>query len=281
MKKTLLAVISVLFLSSLACSITLPVNRVQVGEKQTFNVSQPAPGDQAEMHATINMGAGTLKLAGGSNQLIEGQIVYNVASMDPSINTGDHSVSISQSNELHDIPSGDIVNDWNLKLGKTPIDLSINAGAYQGTMDFGGVPLTQLFIRDGASQVKVNFSEPNPQKMSRLEYDTGASNVEMDGLANANFDEMRFEGGAGSFKLDFSGKLQRDGHVQIVGGVNDIEITIPKGMPVTINLSGALSNVNTDGTWTIHGKTYEATGSGPHLTIDVENGVGNLNLMQK
>jgi hypothetical protein len=148
-------------------------------------------------------------------------------------------------------------------------------------MDFSGVPLTQLSIRDGASKNVIQFNAPNPSKMTRLEYFTGASNVEMSGLANANFDEMRFEGGAGSFKLDFSGALQRAGHVQIVGGVNDIQLTIPKGMPVTINLTGSLSNVNTDGTWTVHNKTYTTDGSGPQLTIDVENGVGNLDLIQK
>jgi len=227
------------------------------------------------------MGAGKLSLSGGGDRLVEGKIIYNVPMLKPVIDSGEHSININQTGDLNGMPGSDFVNEWDLKLGKTPIDLSINAGAYTGSMDFSGVPLTQLVIRDGASKNTIVFSQPNPVKMARLEYYTGASNVEISGLANANFDEMRFEGGAGSFTLDFSGKLQRNGHVRIVGGVNDIHLTIPSGMPVTINLTGALSNVNTEGTWTTHGKTYTTAGSGPQLTIDVENGVGNLSLIQK
>jgi hypothetical protein len=281
MKKTLLIVLSILIFTSLACSVSIPSGQLPVGEKKTFNVSQAAPEDKSETHVLVSMGAGNLTLSGGSSKLVEGSIVYNVSNLTPVINTGDHSLSINQTGDLKGMPGSDYVNEWNLKLGKMPIDLSINAGAYTGKMDFSGVPLTQLVIRDGASKNTIKFDEPNPAKMARLEYYTGASNVEITGLANANFDEMRFEGGAGSFNLDFSGKLQRDGHARIIGGVNDIHLIIPKGMPVTINLTGALSNVNTDGTWTVHGKTYQTEGSGPHLTIDVENGVGNLTLIQK
>ena len=281
MKKRLLIVLSILILTSLACSISLPANHAPVSEKQTLTISQPAPEDKSETQLLIGMGAGKLTLSGGSDKLVEGKVVYNVPSLEPVVKTGDHSVSINQSGEIKGMPGNDFVNEWTLKLGKTPIDLSVNAGAYTGTMDFSGVPLTQLVIRDGAAKDVITFSEPNPAKMARLEYYTGASDVEITGLGNANFDEMRFEGGAGSFKLDFSGKMQRNGHARIVGGVNDIRLTFPKGMPVTINLTGALSNVNTDGTWTTHGKTYQADGSGPGLIIDVENGVGNLALIQK
>ena len=272
---------SLILLVSLACSVSAPSTPVPVSEKQTFSVMQAAPGDRSETQINIGMGAGNLTLSGGSEQLVEGKVVYNLASLAPSIKTGEHSWSINQSGDLKGMPGSDFVNEWNLRLGKTPIDLSINAGAYTGKMDFGGVALTQLVVRDGASKNTITFSLPNPAKMARLEYYTGASNVEMSGLANANFDEMRFEGGAGSFSLDFSGQLKRDGHVQVVGGVNNITVTIPKGTPATINLTGALSNVNTEGTWTVHGKTYQTDGSGPHLVIDIENGVGNLSLIQK
>jgi hypothetical protein len=281
MKKNLLIILPVLVLTSLACSISIPSAQTQVGEKQTFTVSQAAPEDKSETHMIISMGAGDLTLTGGSDKLVEGKVVYNVPSLAPVVKNGDHSLSINQTGNLKGMPGNDLINEWDLKLGKTPLDLSINAGAYTGKMDLSGVALTRLVIRDGASKNTITFSQPNPAKMARLEYYTGASNVEMKGLAYANFDEMRFEGGAGSFKLDFSGQLQRDGHAQIVGGVNDIHVTIPKGMPVTINLSGSLSNVNTEGTWTTHGKTYQTEGSGPHLTIDIENGVGNLELIQK
>ncbi|MCE1253426.1 MAG: toast rack family protein [Anaerolineae bacterium] len=281
MKKSILFVAVVMVLTSLACSISVPDKNIEVGEKETFKFSQPVPADKETTHMSLSMGAGRLDINGGSEGLMDGEVVYNISALKPSVKTGDHSVTLSQSGELKNFPGSDMVNDWNIKLGKSPIDLSINAGAYNGTMELGGIPLTQLSVRDGASKVKLNFDEPNPVTMSRLEYYTGASKVELSGLSNANFNEMRFEGGAGSFKLDFSGKLQRDGSVTVIGGVNDIEIIIPKGTPAVITMTGALSNVNTEGTWTVHSGVYETEGSGPKLTIEVENGVGNLTLRQK
>ncbi len=281
MKRSFFLLAGILILTSLACSISVPFKGVEVGEKETFKFSEAMPSDHEETHVTLSMGAGRLTINGGSNDLIEGQAVYNVTTLKPLVKAGEHSVTISQSGELKSLPGSDVINNWDIKLGRSPVDLSINAGAYNGTMELGGVPLTELSVRDGASKVKLNFAEPNPVAMSRLEYYTGASKVELSGLANANFNEMRFEGGAGSFKLDFSGKLQRDGSVTVIGGVNDIEIIIPKGTPAVITLNGALSNVNTEGTWTVHSGVYETDGSGPKLNIEVENGVGNLTLRQK
>ena len=92
-----------------------------------------------------------------------------------------------------------------LKLGETPMELEINAGAYQGQYEFGGLALTGLTIKDGASDVDLSFSEPNRTEMSVFRYETGASNVELTGLANANFSTLIFNGGAGDYTLDFSG----------------------------------------------------------------------------
>jgi hypothetical protein len=41
------------------------------------------------------------------------------------------------------------------------MDLTINAGAYRGTLELGDLSLTRLDINDGASQATVEFSMPN------------------------------------------------------------------------------------------------------------------------
>ena len=206
LKKSLrvIILIGVVAFFSLACSLNAPSNNPpKLGEKQTLTLSEPAPTDKSVTTATVRMGAGKLQISGGSNQLLEGSVIYNISSLAPNVVTGDHSLTISQASELHASPGGDMVNEWSLKFGKTPLDLSINAGAYEGNMDFGGIALSQLTVRDGASKDVINFSQVNPIKMDRLTYITGASDVELVNLANANFDQMRFEGGAGTFKLDF------------------------------------------------------------------------------
>ena len=89
------------------------------------------------------------------------------------------------------------------------MDLTIAAGAYEGNLELGGLALKSLTVKDGASHVDLSFPEPNQTEMSILRYETGASDVKLTGLANANFSTLTFSGGAGNYTLDFSGELQR------------------------------------------------------------------------
>ena len=60
--------------------------------------------------------------------------------------------------------------------------LQIEAGAYEGVFDLGGLSLQELDVADGAANTQVTFSSPNPSQMERLRYVTGASTVTPDGL---------------------------------------------------------------------------------------------------
>jgi Ca2+-binding RTX toxin-like protein len=84
--------------------------------------------------------------------------------------------------------------------------------------------------------------------MKLFHYETGASNVSMTGLANANFASMEFTGGAGNYTFDFSGQLQRDASVTIQAGLSNVTLVIPTGLPVQVTVNG-LSNVTRDSSW--------------------------------
>jgi hypothetical protein len=117
--------------------------------------------------------------------------------------------------------------------------------------------------------------------MDRLVYETGASSVTLTGLANANFADMEFNGGAGDYELDFSGDLQRDATVKVVAGLSSLRITVPAGTNVRIDVGGGLHDVDTQGSWSAGGDTYETSGSGPQLTIEVDMGAGSLTLVSQ
>jgi hypothetical protein len=165
-----------------------------------------------------------------------------------------------------------------LKLGKTPIDLTVNAGAYNGNYEFGGLSLTGLTVKDGASKVELSFSEPNREIMSVLRYETGASNVTLNGLANANFSTLIFSGGAGDYKLDFSGKLAKDGTVNVEAGAGDVQLVIPKDVNANVTVESALVSVNFSSNWSEDGNEYIQSGEGPTLTIIVKMAAGNLTI---
>ena len=158
------------------------------------------------------------------------------------------------------------------------MDLAVNGGAYTGTYEFGGLALTGLTLKDGAANVKLSFSQPNQTEMAVFRYETGASNVKLSKLANANFDTMIFNSGGGDYTLDFSGTLKRDATVTISSGVSNLILVIPDGAAANVTVESGVSNVNAGPEWTQHGNVYSQTGSGPTLTFVVKTGAGNLTL---
>lgn len=161
-------------------------------------------------------------------------------------------------------------------MGNTPLDLTVQAGAYEGNLELGGLALKSLTVRDGAANVDISFSEPNQIEMSMLRYETGASNVKLTGLANANFSTLTFSGGAGNYTLDFSGELQRDAVVTIEAGFGDLSLIIPEDVDAVVTVEGAALNINHSSGWTQNGQKYTQNGSGSTLTILVKMAAGNL-----
>jgi hypothetical protein len=286
--RTLMLLTGLLLITSLACSITvnlpnLRVPTVQVTTPRVMTIDEPLPaGATQPIRLRLEMGMGELRLQAGAEGLLEGSIRYNVPEWEPQILRGENALTLTQRQTDGQLAfPKDTINEWDLKLGNYPLDLSINAGAYKGELDLSGVPLTRLHISDGASEARVVFNTPNPLPMEQLRYRTGASKVELVGLGNANAAEIVFEGGTGAYTLDFSGELSQDTKVQIKSGVSQVVLIIPEEMPARIEITGGLNNITPHGTWSIRDGVYEKSGSGARLLIEIQMGVGSLELNVK
>jgi hypothetical protein len=285
MKKRIFVLFAILATISLACSFSVQPPQAKTGPDivTTIDEGYPMGGGQAEL--TLNLGAGELAIVEGSTKLVEGNVTTNIADWVPEVTREGSRIIIKQGSQDKSVnfPARDLKNKWELSLGtKEPLSLEINAGAYKNNIIFGKVPLANLQVNDGASQSKITFSEVNPQDMQNLVYKTGASQVDLINLANANFERMSFESGAGSYTLDFGGKLQRDADVSIKSGLSNLKIIVPKDTPCEISLTGGVNNVSLRGTWTINSNVYKTQiSSGPKIMIDVDMGVGNLELIAR
>jgi hypothetical protein len=283
MKAKIIFLVLTLALVSMACSISFNVPRTPTGELTTFKIDEKAAASNQAMTVDLHVGAAELNVTDGAAGLLEGQIVYNNPDWKPQVDRTADLLTIGQKgmDDLNFLPGRDSRNEWDLKIGANPMDLTIHAGAYKGKIDLSNYAITNFSVNDGASDSEVAFKGPNKAEMSSLVYKTGASKVELTGLANANFEEMSFDCGAGSYTLDFSGDLKRDAHVTIKSGVSNIEIFIPRGVKSKVNLQGGLNNVDLEGTWTSSNQTYTTEGNGHTLTIDIDMGVGNVRLTSK
>jgi hypothetical protein len=278
MNAKIISAILVLALASMACgfSIDLP-ERAQAGPEVEESIEIADP-ESDETRLTLSFGAGQLTISPdpqGKN-LVEGTAVYNVADLKPRIQKNGDSIEIRQG-DFKSLPFFDnMKNEWDLRLSDSPLDLTLEAGAYEGTLELGGLALKSLTVRDGASHVDLSFQEPNQTEMSVLRYETGASDVKLTGLANANFSTLTFSGGAGNYTLDFGGELQRDAVVTVNSGVGNVSLIVPEGIEADVTVESAAVNINHGSGWSQNGQKYTQDGSGPTLIIVVKMAAGNL-----
>jgi hypothetical protein len=281
MKYTIFSAILILALASMACGFTVDIpKRATPGPDVTDQITVAVP-DADQKRLTIAFGAGELKLSpGAEGQFVEGTATYNIQDFKPEITEEKGEVRIGQGEyTLNQVPAFEGVrNDWDLKLADVPMDLAIEAGAYEGTFEFGGLSLTGLTVKDGAANVTLAFSSPNQSEMDVLRYETGASNVELTGLANANFNTLVFQSGAGEYTLDFSGELQRDATITISSGFSNIILVIPENVNAEVTMESGLTNVGAGSSWDQNGNLYTQKGEGPTLTFLIKMGAGNITL---
>ena len=276
MNVKVISAILVLSIASLACGFNFDLpNLPKAGPEVEESITVTDP-ESDETRLSISFGAGELKLSPGARNLVDGTVIYNVDDFKPEIFENGDRIEIKQGNFDSIPPLDDLRNEWDLKLGSAPMDLVISAGAYEGTLELGGLSLKSLEINDGASNVDLTFSEPNLIEMSIMRYATGASDVNLTGLANANFSTLTFSGGAGNYTLDFSGDLQRDAVVTIDSGFGNVSLIVPEDVNAKVTVEGAAVNINYGSGWAQNSNDYTHKGEGSTLTFVVKMAAGNL-----
>ena len=276
----MLVIVLALSIAVMACGFQMNLPTIPTaGPDVTEELNVPVPSGGGTPILSLGFGAGELNLNPGGEGLVSGTATYNLQALKPTVDVNGSVVKISQGNMqgFNTMPQN-LHNIWDLKLGNSPMDLQIDAGAYKARYELGGLALANLTIKDGASDVRLKFSTPNTTEMGILRYETGASNVTIEGIGNANPSSLIFKCGAGNYTLDFSGQLQRNitGHVE--AGLGNITIAVPAGVSAQVTVTSGLSNVNAGSDWQKNVDTYTQTGTGPTLNLIVDIGAGNLTL---
>jgi predicted membrane protein len=121
--------------------------------------------DKAELlDIKLNVGAGQLHVSEGAKGWVEGEILYNVDDLKPKVSykrSGDTGkVVIEQSKkDLSGINIGSVKNEWDLELSNdVPIELEVNTGASDTTLNLQGLQLENLNVNTGVGNVTVDLS---------------------------------------------------------------------------------------------------------------------------
>jgi hypothetical protein len=241
----------------------------------------------------IEFGAGELYLNGTSSaKLLQADVSYDpghsdfVCEYDESEEKGELylGTDLEESEGLY-LDDQEDENWWDLKFtGKIPIDFDIDIGAAESELDFTGLKINDLDLNIGAAKGLITFRKPNPERISRISIDAGASKLDIEGLCNANFKRMDFDGGVGDFTLDFSGEIDHRAFVQIDMGLGHLTLLLPKDIGVRVEskdsilsalsiTKGEFEEIEED-VW-VNDKYGETEGE---LDIEIDIGLGGVDI---
>ncbi len=251
-------------------------------EVTEINVAYP---EATDLHLRLSLGACRLQISPGEGEeWVKGTYTAPTGALPVKIAQEGGTVRISQEVRMAGLtgvfgspPAFELA----LGVGR-PYELTLELGAAESKADLGGIPIRRLTIKQGAGKFAFDFSAPNPEAMSLLELHAGAVGLEMANLANANFAEMKVDGGAAAYKFDFGGSLGRDAHARVTAGVSSVEIHVPTSTAARISSESVLASMNVgDGFTKKEGAFWTPAalaGDAPVLTIRANVSVGSLAL---
>jgi len=155
---------------------------------------------------------------------------------------GDHNVNIHLKN--FDMKT----EEWYIRLiDDIPLSIDAELGAGKNMFDFTGLEVNNLSISTGASSSKIVFDKKNQCEIEDFKIETGVSKFVAEKLNNANFKKLSFDGGVGSYFLDFGGDLDHTVDVDVNVGLGAVTLLIPRDIGVRIKYEDSwLSNLSID-----------------------------------
>ncbi|HUY99266.1 MAG TPA: hypothetical protein VMU89_02875 [Thermomicrobiaceae bacterium] len=247
-----------------------------------IDVGFPQEGEP-QLH--IRVGGCRLKMRGGGGaQWVSGS--YRDPSHSLPCRVVEHGATLDITQELN-VSSLTRISDGSPTLDLTlgdamPYTVALEGGASDCKLDLGGLPITRLSMRQGAGRYELDFSLPTAVPMQLLEIAGGAAAMDLRNLGNAGFVELRLDGGASAYTIDFGGELRRDGQVRITAGAAGVEISVPESTAATVRSESVLAQVKVgDGFTTRQGAYWTGpavAGKTPLLRIEAKVAVGMLRL---
>jgi hypothetical protein len=129
----------------------------------------------------------------------------------------------------------DVDNDFEFSFSPdVQLRLNMDIGASETHFDFSDLSISEMDLNVGAADAEVSFPTLNGTEMRYLTIDAGASKLRVYDLGNARFNDMKFNGGVGSFLLDFTGDLDHEASAEISVGLGSLKIVLPRDIGVRV-----------------------------------------------
>ena len=163
---------------------------------------------------------------------------------------------------------------------KVDVALDLTLGAAEADLELGGLRVTNLQLKSGASRTVVRFSKPNGTRCQRASISAGAADVSVLGLGNSRCDLIEFEGGVGKVLLDFAGAWTSNAQVEVKMAMGELTLRLPRRVGVRISMDKFLSSFEPAGL-VLRGEAFQSPNydvNQRHLDLDLTTAVGGVNV---
>ena len=163
---------------------------------------------------------------------------------------------------------------------RVDLALDLTLGAVDADVELGGLRVSTLDLKTGASRSVVRFSQPNLTRCRRADFSAGAAEFSVIGLGNSRCDDIEFEGGIGKVTLDFSGAWSSSARVQVKMAVGELTLRLPRKVGVRLAMDRFLSRFAPAGL-VLRGHQFVSPGydhAQRKLDLDLTTAMGGVNV---
>ncbi|MBN2466326.1 hypothetical protein JXD38_11965 [candidate division WOR-3 bacterium] len=230
-------VFAVLILTLAGCYVPSP----KLGKSETLQQNIGLAGAET-VRASISIGVGKLKLAGGADSLLDARFEYNIPDWKPAVT---YSVTDSLGRLVVEQPSrvvgatwpGNVRYDWDLKLNpNVPLELEIDMGVGKTDVDLRGLDVRRFALEAGVGEGSVDLSGPRTSDLDAtieagvgrltliLPADVGVRVKAEGGLGHVSANGLKSQDDA--WVNDAWGKTKASLRVRVEGGIGEVEMRL-------------------------------------------------------
>jgi len=232
----------------------------------------------------VKYGAGELRIRpAASGTLYRMQLRYDEDAFEPVFEYQRGRIRLGLETTNRRLPVGDRSEGaMQLELARgLPMDLELDFGAVRADLDLGGLALTDLHLRTGASETQLSVSSPNPSRLRRAHMEVGAADFTARQLGNLNTADLSVSAGVGRVRLELTGDWRENATVEVQMGLGSLELVVPEGLGVRLVRETFLTSLDSEGL-VKRGEAYYSPdweSAQRRVTVDVNAAFGSIKVL--
>lgn len=227
-------------LASLAAAALIAAGCAHYERHDTSESRAVELGVARDARVQVEMGAGDLRIEGGSGKLLDAEFHYSVREWRPELKydvSGNRGYLTIRQPPIRGFAAGDQDNRWDVRLNdKVPIELRVNLGAGKGDLKLSGMEVRRLEVGIGAGELKLDLRGPWDNNFEasihggvgeatvRLPRETGVRVHATGGIGGINAEGLHKEGDYYFNDAYGNGKSDVRLRLDITGGIGQINL---------------------------------------------------------